>query len=418
MTYIRRWAEEEFALATTVFKAVIFSGVRQCGKTTLMKHGLPTDSVLLTLDDPDVWQTAQDSAMGFLLRYRNKACVAVDEVQKAPALFHAIKAVVDTRPAKGQFLLSGSSNYKTMPAIHESMAGRLGEVRLRPLTEGEIQGNPPRLIDRLWNGDFGEDASYEECNKALVLQKALQGGYPELLGFSARQRSYWFDAYVDASVKKDFLELAQFRKPELMLKLLRLCGAGSSRMVNVAEAASVLETSRPTVNEYMAALQTMYLIDKIPAWQPRMEDRTLSSPKLVVCDSGLMSYLTGIENADALKLMDSKATTDLVGKLIETWVYQQLAPLTDIGRDWNLYHYRNQRGKEIDFILEHRNGDMICFEVKASEGVKTDHFKNLRWFREQYGKDRRMKTVVLYCGWTIHQYSEDEYALPMAWLWK
>lgn len=138
MAYIHRWAEDEYQLAESIFKAIIFSGVRQCGKTTLMKESLPENSVFLSLDDPDLAQTAKESALGFLLRHRNRPCVAIDEVQKAPELFHAIKAVVDTRPEKRQFLLSGSSNYKTMPAIHESMAGRLGEVRLRPMTEGEI----------------------------------------------------------------------------------------------------------------------------------------------------------------------------------------------------------------------------------------------------------------------------------------
>ena len=418
MAYIHRWAEDEYQLAESIFKAIIFSGVRQCGKTTLMKESLPENSVFLSLDDPDLAQTAKESALGFLLRHRNRPCVAIDEVQKAPELFHAIKAVVDTRPEKRQFLLSGSSNYKTMPAIHESMAGRLGEVRLRPMTEGEIQGNPPRLLHRLLTGDFGEDVSYDECNKPLILQKALRGGFPELLSYSTRQRSYWLDAYVDASVKKDFLELAQFRKPEILRKLLDLCAANSSRTVNVSETAAALEVSRITLNEYLAALETMFLIEKVPVWQPRTADRVTSTPKLMLCDTGLMGHLTGIGTEDALKIVDDKAKSDLLGNLVETWVYQQLVPLTDLGRDWRLYHFRNHAGKEIDFILEHRNGDMICFEVKANEGVKSEHFKNLRWFREQFGKGRKIKTVVLYCGWIIHQYSEDEYALPMAWLWK
>lgn len=417
MTYIRRWAEEEYLLAETIFKAIIFSGVRQCGKATLMKRSLPANSVFLSLDDVDLARAAQESTAGFLMRYRTRTCIAIDEVQKVPDLFHAIKSVVDTRSEKRQFLLSGSSNYKTMPTIHESMAGRLGEVRLRPMTEGEIQGNSPSLIERLMKGDFDEDVTYDECNKDLILQKAVRGGFPELLNYSGRQRNYWFNAYVDASVKKDFLELAQFRKPEVLSKLLELCAANSSRTLNVSEAAGLFAVSRQTLSEYLAALQTMFLVDMIPAWQPRVADRVTSTEKMLLCDTGLMSYLTGIGHSDVLKAGD-KAKTDLVGNLIETWVYQQLVPLTDLGREWRLYHFRNRMGKEIDFILEHRNGDLICFEVKASEGIKSEHFKNLRWFREQFGKERTMKTVVLYCGWTTCQYSEDEYALPMAWLWK
>ena len=138
----------------------------------------------------------------------------------------------------------------------------------------------------------------------------------------------------------------------------------------------------------------------------------------MMCDSGLMSYLTGIGSSSILDTLADKSRTDLTGGLIETWVYQQLAPLTDLGREWSLCHFRNSEGREIDFILESMSGDLICIEVKSSEGVKPDHFKHLRWFRQQYGSGRRIKSIVFYCGVDVLQYAEDEWALPMAYLWK
>lgn len=417
MAYIRRWAEAEYRLAETIFKAVIFSGVRQCGKTTLMRECLPHDAAYVSLDKKNLRQAAEEAPGGFLQQYRGLSCLAIDEVQKVPALFSEIKAFADESPRLRQFLLSGSSNYKTMPTIHESMAGRLGEVRLRPMTEGEIQGHPSRFVDRVCSGDICSTLSAADCSKRLILEKALRGGFPQVLQMQGEQRDYWYEAYVGSLVTRDLLELGDFRKPQYMRMLLQQCAASSSRKVNVSVMSAAMETNRPTVLQYLAALQTMFLVELLPAWQNKITRRVASTPKLMLCDSGLMAYLTDLGSVDAALTGEDKAKTDLVGNLIETWVYQQLIPITDLGRKWKLYHFRNASGKEIDFILENRNGDLVCLEVKASEGVKAEHFKKLRWFREQFGKERRIWSVVLYTGHDVLRYGDNEYALPMAYLW-
>ena len=189
MAYIRRWAEAEYSLAETIFKVVIFSGVRQCGKTTLMRECLPQDAAYVSLDKKNLRQAAEEAPGGFLQQYRGLSCLAIDEVQKVPALFSEIKAFADESPRLRQFLLSGSSNYKTMPTIHESMAGRLGEVRLRPMTEGEIQGRPSRFVERVCNGDVGSILSEADCSKRLIIEKALRGGFPEVLRMQSAQQA-------------------------------------------------------------------------------------------------------------------------------------------------------------------------------------------------------------------------------------
>lgn len=417
MAYIRRWAEAEYRLAETIFKAVIFSGVRQCGKTTLMKESLPQDAVYVSLDKENFRQAAEEAPGGFLQQYRGRSCLAIDEVQKVPVLFHEIKAFADESPALRQYLLSGSSNYKTMPTIHESMAGRLGEVRLRPMTEGEIQGRPSRFVERVHKAEFSETITVADCSKRVILEKALRGGFPDVLHLEGEQRDYWFEAYVGSLVMRDLLELGDFRKPQYLRMLLEQCAASSSRMVNVSSLSAAMEVNRPTVLQYLFALQTMFLAEMLPAWQNKIIKCATTTPKLMLCDSGLMAYLTNLGSVDLALGVEDKARTDLVGNLIETWVFQQLVPITDLGRKWKLFHFRNTSGKEIDFILESRDGELICLEVKASEGVKAEHFKNLRWFKEQFGKDRRIWSIVLYTGQDVLRYGENEYALPMAYLW-
>lgn len=417
MAYIRRWAEAEYRLAETIFKAVIFSGVRQCGKTTLMKESLPQDAVYVSLDKENFRQAAEEAPGGFLQQYRCRSCLAIDEVQKVPVLFHEIKAFADESPALRQYLLSGSSNYKTMPTIHESMAGRLGEVRLRPMTEGEIQGRPSRFVERVHKAEFSETITVADCSKRVILEKALRGGFPDVLHLEGEQRDYWFEAYVGSLVMRDLLELGDFRKPQYLRMLLEQCAASSSRMVNVSSLSAAMEVNRPTVLQYLFALQTMFLAEMLPAWQNKIIKRATTTPKLMLCDSGLMAYLTNFGSVDLVLGVEDKARTDLVGNLIKTWVFQQLVPITDLGRKWKLCHFRNTSGKEIDFILESRVGELICLEVKASEGVKAEHFKNLRWFKEQFGKERRIWSIVLYTGQDVLRYGENEYALPMAYLW-
>ena len=285
------------------------------------------------------------------------------------------------------------------------------------MIEGEIQGRPPRFVERVHKAEFSETITVADCSKRVILEKALRGGFPDVLHLEGEQRDYWFEAYVGSLVMRDLLELGDFRKPQYLRMLLEQCAASSSRMVNVSSLSAAMEVNRPTVLQYLFALRTMFLAEMLPAWQNKIIKRVATTPKLMLCDSGLMAYLTNLGSVDLALGVEDKARTDLVGNLIETWVFQQLVPITDLGRKWKLCHFRNTSGKEIDFILESCDGELICLEVKASEGVKAEHFKNLRWFKEQFGKERRIWSIVLYMGQDVLRYGENEYALPMAYLW-
>lgn len=417
MSYIVRWAEAQYNLAQTVFKVLIFSGARQCGKTTLMKRVLPEEGAFISLNEVSNRLFAINEPNGFLKEYAKYSCLAIDEVQKAPVLFSEIKAFVDRKQSLRQYLLSGSSNYKTMASVTESMAGRLGEIRLRTLTEGEIQENNPTFIHRILERNFSLDMDKETCSREAILQKVIRGGFPAILENNDEQRALWFDTYVDSLVNKDLLEIQEIRRPAQLKKLLSFCAANSSRILNVTGCARDLDLSRITLNSYLDLLEKIFLIDCLPAWKPNGGYRVTSSPKLFLCDTGLMCHLIGINQTKALTNPYDKAQSDLIGNIVETWIYQQLVTLTDINREWSMYHFRNRLGLEVDFLLENRAGDLIAIEVKASETVKSEHFKNLRAFKEVFGKTHPIQSVVLYCGKDVRRFSDDEVALPMAALW-
>lgn len=377
-----------------------------------MKKLLPKEGAFVSLDEASNRLFAINEPNSFLKNYDRYPCLAIDEVQKAPILFPEIKAFVDLKPSLRQYLLSGSSNYKTMASVSESMAGRLGEIRLRTLTEGEIQGNKPTFIHRILEKDFSMDK--ETCSREAILRKAIRGGFPAILENDDEQRALWFETYVDSLVNKDLLEVQEIRRPAQLKKLLSFCATNSSRVLNVSSCARDLDLSRITLNSYLDLLEKIFLIDCLPAWKPNGGYRVASSPKLYLCDTGLMCHLIGINQTKALTNPYDKAQSDLIGNIVDSWVYQQLVTLTDINREWSMYHFRNYLGIEVDFLLENHAGDLIAIEVKASETVKSEHFKNLRVFKEAFGKTHRIQSVVLYCGKDVRRFSEDEVALPMA----
>ena len=185
----KRSAAASVKEALEVFRVVFVSGVRQCGKTTLAKQLALPDSELRSLDNSAMKKVAIEDPSGFVKRKRLGPLI-IDEIQKVPLLLPEIKLVVDENKEKGQYLVTGSANIKTLPTVTESLAGRMGTVRLRPLAHGEIAGNSPMFVKRALNGDVpGEVRGF---SKADVIRLAFRGGYGEVLDLSFRSKRIWF----------------------------------------------------------------------------------------------------------------------------------------------------------------------------------------------------------------------------------
>ena len=415
--YIHRWAEKEVRDALSWVRIVMISGPRQCGKTTLMKHHLTESDVLLRLDETAIEQDAMDAPQTFLRRYEQYQTIAIDEIHKAPPLLGEMKAFVDEEQRNGRFLISGSANYRSLPSTQESLAGRLAEIRLRTFAEGELQGKKPRFIERLLNEDFKETISSKDCNKDLVLEKALLGGYPMVQSLPPKGRAFWFNAYLQNLMQRDLADVKRFSKPDTMLMILRYLAATSGKTVNVATLSSALNVSRYQIEEYLRALKILYLVDEVPAWTRFDTDRIGKSSKWFISDSGLAASVLGYLSRDKLFRSDSAVDGDVVGTLVETWVYMQLASQLGSMSEWKIFHFRTRNNQEIDFLLENTSGDLIGLEVKAGESIDASSFRHLDWFRNNIAKERNFKSFVLYSGCLVRQFGKNNTALPMAYLW-
>lgn len=398
------------ALADT--PVVLLHGARQTGKSTLVRRLASQEhpARYLTLDDAGVLAAARDDPAGFLAGLNEP--VVLDEVQKAPELFPAIKAIVDRDRRPGRFLLTGSANVLLLPRLSESLAGRMDILTLWPLSQGEIEGRREGFVDALFAGTLPRRTGNPRDRGDLV-RRLMTGGYPEILGrITGARRDAWFTSYVTTILQRDVRDLANIEGLTVLPRLLGLLAARRMALVNFAELSRSLTVPLSTLKRYMALLETTFLVQMLPAWSGNLGKRLVKAPKLLLADAGLAAHLSGLE-AERLS-----GDVGLVGPLLENFVAMELRKQIAWSRTQpGLFHFRTQTGQEVDVVLEDRRGRIVGLEVKAAATVGAQDFKGLRTLAEATGK-RFQRGVVLYTGAEIIPFGTDLHALPVSLLWQ
>lgn len=404
MKEIERWANQMVGDALETWRVVHVSGARQCGKTTLARQiERETGGEYRSLDEAGMLQAARADPSGFVER-RGRLLV-VDEVQKAPELLGEIKMAVDRDGAKGQYLLTGSANVATLPAVTESLAGRMGTVRLRTLAEGEVRGAKPEFLRRVFERDF--EGVWTGLDKRTALAMAFRGGYPEAMELDARKRKEWFRAYLDAVLLHDVRELMDVRAADKLRALAESMMGRSARLFGVSELARDLGVKHETAERFLGVLKTMYLTDEVRAWRSGDYDGLAKRSKWFAGDTGMMAAVSGWREDEVY--WDG----DRSGKVVETWVHHELAAQVDLAHGAQLWHYRDRKQREIDFVVEREDGALAGVEVKAGSAVRTDDFGPLRWFRDHMAKGRMFTGIVLHTGKNTLRFGEGLYVVPL-----
>ena len=405
---INRWQSEQVKRRLEDRRVILLTGARQCGKTTLARELRSEDTEYRSLDDLTLREAAADDPKSFA--HHSARTLIIDEVQRVPELLPAIKLVVDEDYRPGQFLLTGSANLSAIPQAQESLAGRVAKIRLRPFTQGELQGVKPTFLAHAFRGEF--PARLPAISRAQLIEKAFEGGFPEATRLDERGRRLWHRDYMAALLERDLADISRIHRLAAMRKLVEIVAAWSSKLINVAEIGRGLSIKRPTVEAYLAALEALYVIDKVPAWTRTDYERVGKHDKLFFADSGLMTTILNWRRDQV------EYNSDRVGKLIETFAYNELAAQCDLEENYQLYHYRDRLKREIDFLIEREDdGSMIGVEIKASLTVKSDAFRHLRWFKDNLSGDRPFTGIVLYSGERVASFGEDMFAVPMSALW-
>lgn len=391
---------------------VFLTGPRQAGKSTLAQWLAeePHPARYVTLDDATVLAAAGDDPAGFLSGLEGP--VVLDEVQRAPDLFLAIKASVDRDRRPGRFLLTGSANALMLPRLSEALVGRMEVLTLWPLAQAEIEKRPPdSLVDALFSDAVPTTEPGEA--RAQVLRRALRGGYPEVLERpSPERRRAWWGSYATTIIQRDVRDLAQIEGLTELPRLLALLAAGAGGLLNFAELSRSSGIPQTTLKRYLALLEATFLLGSIPAWSSNLGKRLVKSPKLMLTDTGLMGHMLGAsEGTDVVQ-------APWLGALVETFVAMELRK----HMGWSataaqLHHLRTQTGQEVDLVLEDDRGRLVGVEVKASATVGGADFAGLRALAEQTG-ERFHRGVVLYAGREAVPFGERLHALPISALWR
>lgn len=405
--YIRpRLAE---ALADT--PVVLIHGPRQCGKTTLARMvGDAAGYAYVTFDDDAQVAAALADPVGFVADLPDKA--VLDEVQRVPALFTAIKTAVDRHRAPGRFILTGSANVLLVPKLSDSLAGRMEVLRLHPLAQCELARAKPRFLATLFAGGFKARFA-ERLGIVALAERIAAGGYPAaLVRGSAARRTAWYRGYVETLVQRDVRDMARISALDALPRLLQIAAGQTARLANFSELAAPFQLSRPTIRDYVTLLERIFLLEELPPWHSNLLSRLIKSPKLHLCDTGLSAALLGVD-ADALR---RDRTT--LGRLLETFVFQELRRQAGWeGAPVNFFHFRDKDGAEVDMVLERGARELAGVEVKAAATVTAADFRGLRRLREAAGS-RFTVGAVLYDGETSLPFGEGLYAVPIRSLWE
>lgn len=338
---IRRELEATLRDAAASRPAVVLTGCRQTGKTTLLREAFP-DHRYVSLDVPATAEEADTSGGQFL--HRNAPPVIIDEIQYAPTLLRHIKSEIDAhRDESGRFLLTGSQKFSLMEGITESLAGRASVLTLHSLSAREFES---------WSG--------ETLDRASLAEWIWRGGYPELHARGLDAERFYGD-YLATYLERDVRSILDVRSLRDFDRFMRLCASRTGQQLSLTSFARDLGISPNTVRSWLSVLDASNIIFLLEPYFENLGKRVVKTPKLYFMDTGLCSYLLGVRTPDAL------AGSLLIGALFETHVLGQIVRhYANRGARPDIYFYRDHQGREVDFVIPSA-GRLALIECKWTE---------------------------------------------------
>jgi len=394
------------ALADTA--VVCLLGPRQVGKSTLVQQ-LKPKKAYITFDDQSLLDAAKNDPVGFVQGLPEP--VILDEVQRVPELIPAIKSVVDTKRSPGRFLLTGSANLLLLPRVQESLAGRVEVVHLNPLSEMEKQRKKKSLLQSLLAGEIKTKISAGQDIVQGTAEAICSGGYPEPNARTAPRARQWYRQYLNAIIQRDVKDIAAVRDENELMRLMEMLAYRTANLVNVSNMSRDLGIDRETVEKYMAILERLFLIRRLPAWHKSNSKRLIKTPKVHVIDSGLAAML------NRLKIEDWQLQSRDFGALLESFVVQQLICQAGwVDSDLTFSHYRDKEKVEVDLVIE-QGRKVWAVEVKRAASVHSRDGVGLAKIAAQAGKNFE-GGILLYSGANCLPLKVDKcFAVPMDRLW-
>jgi predicted AAA+ superfamily ATPase len=346
--WINRTSEGVLGRLARGFPAVLVTGPRQVGKTSLLRRMFPTADYL-SLDLPTTAETAKTAPESLFANIRGN--VIIDEIQYAPELLRYIKHWIDQDRRNGRFLITGSQAFPLMQGVAESLAGRCGILNLQSL-------------------------SYQELEQTNEQEYIFTGGFPEL--HTGAERDLWYPSYVATYLERDIRNLLNVVNLQDFNRFIRACALRTSQTINYTNLARDVGIAPNTARKWMSILQSSGTIMLQEPFFGNRTKRLIKSPKLVFLDTGLAAFLAGFSSSR--ELMNSS----MMGALWESYVVGQIwRHIADSGRQPRLHFWRTATGEaEVDIIIEQAGGKIVGIECKNKEHVDSSDAKHLKSFGE------------------------------------
>lgn len=401
MKYIERTIEDVIKKSSKTFKAILVTGARQTGKSTLLKHLFP-DIKSVSFDDPFIEEQAKNNPDMFMML--NEPPIFLDEIQYVPSLFRYIKMSCDDKDEKGLYYLSGSQPFKLMEMVSDSLAGRVAIIELAPMSLREIMGSKCKT-PFLPTIEYVKERNGEAENPDNIWQIIHRGGYPEIQDADV-DWGMFFASYIKTYLERDVRELAAVQDLDAFRRFMVACAARTGQMLNYSNIAEEVGKDVGTIKNWISILEASGIIYILEPFSNSALKRVIKTPKLYFRDTGLAAYLTRWLSPETL------ANGAMSGVFFETFVISEiLKSYSNRGLDYRYFvsYYRGKDKKrikkngnvvqeeaEIDFIIE-ENGALYPIEIKLNSNVTADMTSAFRVLDEISGKKRGMGAVICMC---------------------
>lgn len=396
------------AVRRTPVTAIV--GPRQSGKSTLAEELLLAegDWTSVTFDDPMALGFAKRDPDSFLTQHQPP--LIIDEVQRLPELILPLKKQVDHNRRPGSYVLTGSANIFDQPEVADSLAGRVEQIELLPLTQAEIEGSQDEnFLDLAFERTL---SSKGKSDDPLVLPRIIRGGFPEpVMRQSAEDRRAWHESYIRAMLDRDVRDQARLAGISELPRLLRLVAAKSSDLLNTAGLARDSGMKETTLHRYWDILKRLYLIQEVPAFRLDLTMRLIKAPKAYLSDTGTAVWMLGRQS------FNREQDEFLLQPLFEAFAANEFARLAACSNSKpRLYHFRTVRQHAADFVLEYPDGSIIGVNAAMGTSPGTKGFTGLS-FLQEYANAGFRAGIILYEGTQVQPLAKDIWAVPYSALW-
>ncbi len=390
-----RTVSETLNRAVATFPAIVLTGPRQSGKTTLLRKQFGKTHEYISLENPDIRLRAKEDPLLFVKQIENGAIL--DEIQYVPELLSYIKSSIDEDRTAGKWILTGSQNFVLMEKASESLAGRAAILSLLPFSVSERLGlgDKSKTVEVILKEELKEKKNLKRYNMAEII---LRGNYPEIANNPKVDRTLWCSSYINTYLERDIRNLEQVGDLAQYQIFLRACAARTGQILDLTSIAREIGVSFTTAKRWLTLLETSYQVFLLYPYYKNIGKRLVKRPKIYFSDTGLATYLMGINNIETLTASPS------YGALFETLIVTDfMKRFLHHGENPSMYYLRTQDKLEIDLVVELSN-KLNLIEIKSSSTIRPEHSSSIVKIKRDL-EDNINKTFII-------SNSQDKFELP------